>query len=124
MHADRQLLAEPQLLEHDAEGEHHRPGGDQRAAVRRRAQEVRVHERAIRLRAAEPLGCGAMTDLVLTDDRGAVRHVVLNRPEKRNAFNLELIARLDGVLQDVADDPSVHCVVLRGEGRCSRRAST
>ena len=29
--------------------------------------------------------------LVLTEDHGAVRHVVLNRPEKRNAFNGELV---------------------------------
>ena len=34
-----------------------------------------------------------MSDLVLSEDRGPVRHVVLNRPEKRNAFNGELVAR-------------------------------
>ena len=30
----------------------------------------------------------------MTEDHGRVRHVVLNRPEKRNAFNAELIAAL------------------------------
>jgi enoyl-CoA hydratase/carnithine racemase len=54
--------------------------------------------------------------LVITEDRGAVRHVVLNRPEKRNAFNDELIAALGAALGAAADDPSVRCVVLRGEG--------
>jgi enoyl-CoA hydratase/carnithine racemase len=57
-----------------------------------------------------------MSELVLTEDHGRVRHVVLNRPEKRNAFNLELIDALDGALQDVAADPSVHVVLLRGNG--------
>ena len=57
-----------------------------------------------------------MTDLVATEDRGHVRHVVLNRPEKRNAFNAELIADLDEALRAAAADPEVHVVVLRGEG--------
>ncbi|MEA2295323.1 MAG: 2-(1,2-epoxy,2-dihydrophenyl)acetyl-CoA isomerase, partial [Solirubrobacteraceae bacterium] len=57
-----------------------------------------------------------MSDLVLTEDRGRVRHVVLNRPEKRNAFNADLIAALDAALEAAAEDPSVHVVVLRGAG--------
>src|SRR3954452_2671838 len=57
-----------------------------------------------------------MTDLVLSHDRGAVRHIVLNRPEKRNAFNQELLLATGAALRAAADDPSVHCVVLRGEG--------
>ncbi len=57
-----------------------------------------------------------MSDLVLTEDRGRVRHVVLNRPEKRNAFNQELIAALGDALREAAADPSVHVVVLRGAG--------
>jgi enoyl-CoA hydratase/carnithine racemase len=54
--------------------------------------------------------------IVETEDRGAVRHVVLNRPEKRNAFNRELVLATGEALRAAADDPSVHCVVLRGEG--------
>lgn len=54
--------------------------------------------------------------LVITEDRGAVRHVVLNRPEKRNAFNDELIEALGAALGEATDDRSVRCVVLRGEG--------
>ena len=57
-----------------------------------------------------------MPELVITEDRGAVRHVVLNRPEKRNAFNAQLIADLDAALSEAAADPEVHCVVIRGEG--------
>jgi enoyl-CoA hydratase/carnithine racemase len=57
----------------------------------------------------------AMT-LVLTEDRGAVRHVVLNRPAKRNAFNAELVLALGETLRAAADEPAVRCVVLRGAG--------
>src|ERR687889_482995 len=54
--------------------------------------------------------------IVETEDRGAVRHAVLNRPEKRNAFNQELVVATGEALRAAADDPAVHCVVLRGEG--------
>jgi enoyl-CoA hydratase/carnithine racemase len=54
--------------------------------------------------------------LVTTEDRGAVRHIVLNRPEKRNAMSQALLSELAGALRAAGDDSSVHCVVLRGEG--------
>lgn len=57
-----------------------------------------------------------MSELVLSEDRGAVRHVVLNRAEKRNAMSQELLQALAAALQQAADDEGVHCVVLRGEG--------
>ena len=57
-----------------------------------------------------------MAELVLTEHHGRVRHVVLNRPEKRNAFNAELILALTDALREVAADPTAHVVVLRGEG--------
>lgn len=54
--------------------------------------------------------------LVLTEDHGPVRHVVLNRPEKRNAFNGDLVAATGEALRAAAADPSVRCVVVRGAG--------
>jgi enoyl-CoA hydratase/carnithine racemase len=54
--------------------------------------------------------------LVTTENRGAVRHVVLDRPEKRNAMNQALLVELGDALRAAASDASVHCVVLRGEG--------
>jgi enoyl-CoA hydratase/carnithine racemase len=54
--------------------------------------------------------------IVVTEDRGHVRHVVLNRPEKRNAMNQELLRALGQALREAAAESSVHCVVLRGEG--------
>ncbi len=54
--------------------------------------------------------------LVATEDRGAVRHLVLNRPEKRNALNSELIQALGAAIEQAADDHDVRVVVLRGDG--------
>ena len=55
--------------------------------------------------------------IVQTEDRGAVRHVVLDRPEKRNAMNGELVQALGVALKAAANDPDVRCVVIRGEGQ-------
>jgi enoyl-CoA hydratase/carnithine racemase len=54
--------------------------------------------------------------LVEIEDRGAVRHIVLNRPEKRNAFNDELIKAAGRAFEDAAADDSVRVVVVRGNG--------
>jgi enoyl-CoA hydratase/carnithine racemase len=54
--------------------------------------------------------------IVLTEDRGPVRHVILNRPEKRNAMSQALLRALGHELRAAAAEQSVHCVVLRGEG--------
>jgi enoyl-CoA hydratase/carnithine racemase len=54
--------------------------------------------------------------IVVTEDRGPVRHIVMNRPEKRNALNRELIEGLARELRQAAGDPAVRCVVLRGAG--------
>lgn len=43
--------------------------------------------------------------------------LVLNRPERLNALNLELAGELEAALKRVADDPSVRAVVLTGAGR-------
>ncbi|MGH2745745.1 MAG: enoyl-CoA hydratase/isomerase family protein [Thermoleophilaceae bacterium] len=54
--------------------------------------------------------------LLLTEDRGGVRHLVLNRPDKRNALSGELIRELGAAIEDAAADDAVRVVVLRGEG--------
>jgi enoyl-CoA hydratase/carnithine racemase len=54
--------------------------------------------------------------LVETEDRGAVRHIVLARPEKRNAMNEELVRGLGEAFEEGAHDDSVRVVVVRGQG--------
>ena len=54
--------------------------------------------------------------VLLTEDRGAVRVLTLNRPEKRNALNTALTrALLDG-LRGADAAAAVGCVVLTGAG--------
>ncbi len=43
--------------------------------------------------------------------------VWLNRPEKRNAFNREMIAELTDAFQQLADNPQVRVILLRGAGK-------
>ena len=54
--------------------------------------------------------------LLHVEDHGAVRHLVVNRPEKRNALSREVIAELSRAVEGAAADDSVRVVVLRGEG--------
>jgi enoyl-CoA hydratase/carnithine racemase len=54
--------------------------------------------------------------IVLALDRGAVRHIVLNRPDKRNAVSEALVVQLRAALLDAASDAAVRCVVVRGSG--------
>lgn len=48
---------------------------------------------------------------------GGVAHVMLNRPEVRNAFNETVIAELDRVFSVLSLDPSLRAVVLGGRGK-------
>ena len=56
-------------------------------------------------------------DVVELHVDGGVATVVLNRPDAMNAVDLALTKRLLEVLEQVADDPQVRCVVLTGRGR-------
>ncbi|MET0721490.1 MAG: enoyl-CoA hydratase/isomerase family protein [Tardiphaga sp.] len=57
-----------------------------------------------------------MTELVV-EDRGAVRILALNRPEKHNALNEALIAALMAGLDEAELSASVNAVVLTGNGK-------
>lgn len=54
--------------------------------------------------------------LVEIEDRGAVRHIVLNRPEKRNALGGEVIEEFGEAVKEASAEESVRVVVVRGEG--------
>jgi enoyl-CoA hydratase len=57
---------------------------------------------------------GALNQLVLLEDRGAVRVLTMNRPESRNALSTGLISALYAALIDADRDASVRAVVLTG----------
>src|SRR5437660_723736 len=54
---------------------------------------------------------------LLVENRGAVRVLTLNRPEKRNALDTELTKALLQALHDADKDESVRSVVLTGAGQ-------
>jgi methylglutaconyl-CoA hydratase len=54
--------------------------------------------------------------LIETDSRG-VAHLVMNRPERHNAFDESLISELTEALFELSADTSIRAVVLRGAGR-------
>jgi 2-(1,2-epoxy-1,2-dihydrophenyl)acetyl-CoA isomerase len=58
-----------------------------------------------------------MADTVLVERQGGVAIVTLNRPERLNAIDSELMERLPVVLRELAVDIEVGCVVLTGAGR-------
>jgi enoyl-CoA hydratase/carnithine racemase len=55
--------------------------------------------------------------LVEREDRGAVRHLTLNNPEKLNPLSLAMIAALRAELDAVAGEEGIRAVVLKGAGR-------
>lgn len=57
-----------------------------------------------------------MTEVLLEERRGRVALLTLNRPEKRNALNPELLFALGDRLETLAREGEVRCVVLRGAG--------
>ncbi len=54
---------------------------------------------------------------VVYEKSEGVGTITLNRPEKLNAINFEMLDELWALLQEIMADDEVHVVLLRGEGR-------
>ena len=57
-----------------------------------------------------------MSEVLLTEDRGAVRILTMNRPDKRNALDTDLTRALLEGLRAADAAPGVACVLLTGAG--------
>ena len=57
--------------------------------------------------------------LVRSERRGAVALLTLNRPDKLNAVNAEVIRALDRALDAAEADDTVRTIVLAGAGRAA-----
>ena len=55
--------------------------------------------------------------VLLESRQDGIATLVLNRPDKLNALNSELSTALNDALAPIADDGSIHVVVLNGAGR-------
>jgi enoyl-CoA hydratase/carnithine racemase len=57
-------------------------------------------------------------ETVAYTEKDGILHVKLNRPDKRNAVNQQLISDVTECFREVATLPSVQVVLLSGEGKC------
>ncbi len=55
--------------------------------------------------------------LILTSRKKHTLTICLNRPEKANAFNREMITSLQESLRQAAEDRQTRCVILTGKGK-------
>jgi 2-(1,2-epoxy-1,2-dihydrophenyl)acetyl-CoA isomerase len=56
-------------------------------------------------------------ETVKVETRNKVARIVLNRPDKLNAFNEQMGADLIEALKEAEKDPAARCLVVTGEGR-------
>ncbi len=54
---------------------------------------------------------------LLVEQDGAVLTITMNRPEKLNAFNDVVLQEMTEVVEAVAQDDTIRCVVITGAGR-------
>ena len=54
---------------------------------------------------------------ILISNEKNIRIISLNRPEKLNAITLEMATELNKAIQETANDSTVKCLVITGEGR-------
>ncbi|WP_027535884.1 enoyl-CoA hydratase [Bradyrhizobium sp. WSM3983] len=57
-----------------------------------------------------------MNDMVLQKLEGALLTITMNRPERKNALNPEMVAGLVEAARRAADDPEVRAVLFKGAG--------
>lgn len=58
-----------------------------------------------------------MNELVRTERRGTTFEIILNRPDKRNAVNMEMFQQFSAAIEVANRTPDLRVVFIRGEGR-------
>jgi enoyl-CoA hydratase/carnithine racemase len=58
-----------------------------------------------------------MSEYVNVEHGDRVRHIVLDRPDKRNAIHHDMVLELRDAAREAYEATDVHCVIVRGEGR-------
>lgn len=53
---------------------------------------------------------------LLVERDGPVVTVTMNRPERRNAFSIEMLVRMVDAWREIDEDPEVRCAILTGAG--------
>lgn len=58
-----------------------------------------------------------MAQYVQYKEKGAVAHIILDRPDKRNAFNAEVVTELKTAFKQAANKDAIKIVLLRANGK-------
>ncbi len=54
--------------------------------------------------------------MVLLNRRDGIGTITLNRPDKRNAFNMEMMGEIDIAFEELAKDKEVKAIILTAVG--------
>lgn len=57
-----------------------------------------------------------MSDLIITRRQDTLFEIILNRPDKRNAINMEMFRAFDAAVGEANRTPGLRAVLIRGEG--------
>lgn len=57
-----------------------------------------------------------MSELVITRRRDSLFDIILNRPDKRNAINIEMFRAFEAAVTEANRTPGLRAVIIRGEG--------
>ena len=52
--------------------------------------------------------------MVLLDKHDGIGTITLNRPDKRNAFNMEMMGEMDMAFEELAKDKEIKAIILTG----------
>lgn len=56
------------------------------------------------------------SEILLTEKKGNICTLILNRPEKRNSVSLDLLIEIYQTLQELSNDDTIRTVIIRGTG--------
>lgn len=58
-----------------------------------------------------------MSELILTEKKGHILHIIINRPEERNAFNVEMLYALSSAYDQMEADPEIRVGFVYANGK-------
>lgn len=58
-----------------------------------------------------------MTNQIITEVRDRIGYITLNRPEKRNALNAEMVSELKAAITTMVENQEAKVIVLKAEGK-------
>jgi enoyl-CoA hydratase len=57
-------------------------------------------------------------NLIKLEKQEHIAWVILNRPEKRNALNFQMLEQMVAIFHQLDQNPDIRAIILKGEGKC------